>query len=215
MRLHQVSAITILKLERSARHLTIPPPLLPRSYFWIQEWCYHCAAIQTLGQCPDTAVLQRKSLPLSQTFQVLPHAFVTDQKLNSLMEQSFCIFCFVFKGNYNLIKHTGFVPSVMWLSLPLSGRLATKALSSFLNVLCGTLSCHPTANLITTCRPSGESFCVVSRRTELTHEVVTALTENVCTPIYKIYLKTNTLATKNTYLHPCVSFELITEPKWN
>lgn len=124
-------------------------------------------------------------------------------------------FCFVFKGNYNLIKHTGFVPSVMWLSLPLSGRLATKALSSFLNVLCGTLSCHPTANLITTCRPSGESFCVVSRRTEFTHEVVTALTENVCTPIYKIYLKTNTLATKNTYLHPCVSFELISEPKWN
>lgn len=149
MRLHQVSAITTFKPERSARHLTTPPTLLPRSYLWIKEWCYHCAATPTLGQCPDTAVLQRKPPSLSQTFQIPPRAFCYRPEVIQLNTTELLHFCFVFKGNYNLIKYTGFVPSVMQLSLPLSRSLATEALSSFLGVLCTTLSCHPTANLIT------------------------------------------------------------------
>lgn len=63
--------------DRPARHLTTPPTLLPKSYLWIKEWCYLCAAIQTLGQCPDTAVLQWKFLPsvTSQKFQASPPHF--------------------------------------------------------------------------------------------------------------------------------------------
>lgn len=74
MKLHQVSPITIFKLDRTARHLTTPPTLLPRSYLWIKEWCYHCAAIQILWQCPDAAVLLWKSVT-SRMFQASPPHF--------------------------------------------------------------------------------------------------------------------------------------------